>query len=154
VISEHEPAVDALLRKPFAESAYGRRAAFGDVDHHVVRLSASREFWEDRSEEVVDPAREAIEREHDLLARALSERWGPGAVVQLWDGGPPPHFDDAVADFFCNWTGVMLAWACPELDRWVGLAVTQADPELPFELFVGVSSGVSWPQLGSGSDKT
>ncbi|MBB4691109.1 hypothetical protein [Paractinoplanes abujensis] len=137
MITEHEAAVDALLRKPFPETAYGRRAAFGGADHHVVRLSASPEFWEDRSEDVVGPAREAIEGEHDLLAQALSARWGPAESVSLL----PPAHDDAVTEFFGNWTGEMLAWSCPEFGRWVGLAVVQADPELPFELFVAVSNG-------------
>ncbi|MBL7259884.1 hypothetical protein [Paractinoplanes lichenicola] len=133
----------ALVRKPFPEGAYGRRAAFGNVDHHVVRLSASQEFWEDRSEEVVGPARAAIEREHDLLARALSQRWGPAETVQLDDDG------GAVAAFFGDGAETMLAWSCPEFDRWVGLAVVQADAELPYELFAGVSRGVDWPGRGA-----
>ncbi|MBU2667067.1 hypothetical protein KOI35_26520 [Actinoplanes bogorensis] len=86
--STYETAVEALLRQPFPELAYGRREAFGDVDHHVARLSFTQDFWDDRSEDVVEPARDAIDQERARLAEALSTRWGPAERVDLWADGP------------------------------------------------------------------
>lgn len=154
--SAYEPSVDALMRQPFPEIAYGRRDAFGDVDHHVARVSVTQDFWEDRSEAVVEPVRDAIERERDRLAEALSERWGPAEQVDLWADGypwqerPGDPGDGAAVDFFRSQTSQMLAWSCPEYSRWAALAVIQAAPELPFELFVAVGAGLSWSAAACG----
>ncbi|GIF26383.1 hypothetical protein BJ973_005743 [Actinoplanes tereljensis] len=151
--SAHEAAVDALMRQPFPDIAYGRRDAFGDVDHHVARLSVTQDFWDDRGEEVVGPVRDAIEQERDRLAEAFSKRWGPAEEVNFWGDGEhrnPADLEDGEAvDFFRSQTSGMLAWSCPEHNQWVALAVIQADPELPFALFVAVGAGSAWSATGS-----
>lgn len=150
VASEHEPVVDALVRGPFSETSYRTRDAFGGTDHHVVRLSATQDFWDDRSEEIVGPALNAIERERDLLADILSERWGPAETVDFWGDDfsweryQAGDRDGGIVDFFRGGAGEMLAWRCPEHGRWVVLAVYQADREFPFELYVGVEAGLAW----------
>ncbi|GLY07795.1 hypothetical protein [Actinoplanes sp. NBRC 101535] len=111
------------------------------MDHHVARLAVTQDFWEDRSEEVVGPARDAIDHDHDRLAAALTARWGPAEEVDL--GETDRELGEA-ADFFRSQTRDMLVWSCPTYSRWVALAVIQADPELPFELFVAVGAGPTW----------
>lgn len=146
--SEHEAVVEALLGRPFSQTPYGGRDAFGDVDHHVLLLSATQDFWDDRSTKVVEAALRAIERERDTLAEALDARWGPAETVDLWSDGQSwsDHLGGGgPVDFLRGLAAEMRVWSCSGPDRWVALVIGQEDSELPFELFLAVGAGREWP---------
>jgi len=99
-------------------------------------LRASRDFWDDRSVEVVEAAWAEINTAFQALARDLTARWGVPAVVDLepylWSENPVP----APVDQLCQCSGEIHVWLVG--GRWVGLAVGQQDGEFPVELLAVV----------------
>ncbi|WP_406229574.1 hypothetical protein [Nocardia sp. NBC_01009] len=106
--------------------------------HHVCVLRASQDFWNDRSEEVVEAAEEEIGAAFQELVTVLTARWGGPEAIDLgpflWCEGPVPE----PISRLCGLSGEMLVWRQPEAGRWVALTVGQGDPELPIELLVAV----------------
>ncbi|GGU99947.1 hypothetical protein GCM10010182_16340 [Actinomadura cremea] len=131
-------AIDDLLARPFPEGAHG----------HVHVLHATRDFWDDRGEEVVEAAQAEIDAVHDPLVAALTRRWGEpepfDLTPYLWAEDPAPE----PIDRLCALTTRMLLWR-PTPARWLGLAVCQADAEFPLELHAAVG-GTPIPGHSSG----
>ncbi|WP_344323114.1 hypothetical protein, partial [Kitasatospora putterlickiae] len=139
--------IDELYALPFPEREgwYGPR--WSGPDHHVAVLRESRDFWEDRSEEVVAAAERDIA---DALARvtaALTARWGAPVPVELSpyfgvDPYDPGYVAPEPAGFLAQNAPAMQVWRPDGPDaRWLALAVGQADPEFPVQLFLAVGEG-------------
>ncbi|MDP9864323.1 MULTISPECIES: hypothetical protein [Streptosporangium] len=130
--------VDDLLALPFPGEGTreGRRSS--GPGHHVCVLQASRDFWDDRSEETVEAAEEEIDTALQALVATLTTRWGEPETIDLWpylrgeDPAPEPMIT------LCQLSGTMLLWRL-ETGRWIALAVGQADPEFPIELLAAVA---------------
>ncbi|MFD3698845.1 hypothetical protein ACFWUZ_22315 [Streptomyces sp. NPDC058646] len=112
-------------------------------------LRESQDFWEDRSEEVVEAAERELEADLAALAEILTSRWGHPETVELWpylgsEGPDPQHSAPEPLLFLCNVAGNMQVWRPPDSDRWLALAIGQADPEFPLQLLaaVGVASAL------------
>ena len=144
--------IDAVLALPFPagqeDEDNGVRSS--GPGYHLLILRASEDFWDDRSAEVVEPAEQEIEKEFTLVASTLSDRWGEPETVDLWpylevsaqDGGflaPEPM------SRLCGLAGSMQVWRVPRGERWVGLAVGQADPEFPIWLLAAVGETAALP---------
>ncbi|WP_200827162.1 hypothetical protein [Thermomonospora echinospora] len=134
--------LDRLLTLPFREDEPLDDDHSAGPDHHLYALLASQDFWEDRSEEVVEAAQEEIDAAHRALAEAMTARWGKPETVDLW-----PYLERALDETapvpepigtLCGLSGEMQVWRRPETGRWVALAVGQADPEFPIELLAAV----------------
>ncbi|MBE1532162.1 hypothetical protein [Actinomadura algeriensis] len=133
--------VDEVLAAPFPEAdtkVGGER--WGGPGHHLCVLKASQDFWDDRSEEVVEAAEEEIEAARDALVAALRERWGDPREVDL----TPFLMADAPAPdpqaFLCGVAGGMLVWPRPD-GRWLAIAIGQADAEFAIMLLAAVGEG-------------
>ncbi|GAA4019152.1 hypothetical protein GCM10022247_48500 [Allokutzneria multivorans] len=101
-------------------------------------LQESQDFWDDRSEEVVDAAHAEIEAAHQALAAALTERWGEPKKVDLG-----PYLEDDEADeepmsHLSQLCGDVLVWQ-RESD-WLALAIGQADAEFPIQLLAAAGT--------------
>ncbi|MER6513860.1 hypothetical protein ABT158_44085 [Nonomuraea sp. NPDC001636] len=139
--------VDALLARPFPETTEREGASreawegyrSSGPHHHVCYVMASRDFWDDRGEEVVEAAQAEIDAALQELATVLTTRWGSPREVDLWPyaegeaAAPVPPLDE-----LGPLTSTMLVWRRPDADRWVALAVGQADPEFPVLLLAAV----------------
>jgi hypothetical protein len=130
--------IDGLLALPFpgADTREGHRSS--GPGYHVCVLQASQEFWDDRSEEIVEAAEEEVDVTLQALVTVLTTRWGGPEAIDLapylWDEDPAPE----PIDQLCQLSGEMLVWRRLEAGRWVALAVGQADPEFPIELLAAV----------------
>lgn len=78
--------IDSSLARPFpvGEESEDSGVRSSGPGHHLLILRASRDFWDDRSPELVEPAEQEIETEFSAVATALSERWGEPETVDLW----------------------------------------------------------------------
>ncbi|MCB5163797.1 hypothetical protein LG634_02925 [Streptomyces bambusae] len=133
-------AVDGLLGRPFPERDGwpGADGWWGGPGYLLAVLWESRDFWEDRSEEVTEAVEREVERELRVLVERLTSRWGAPEAVELdayaeYDGpgdGPLP--------FLSGVAGSMEVWQPPGSGRWLALAVGQADPEFPVQLLAAV----------------
>ncbi|MGW1533792.1 hypothetical protein [Streptomyces aureus] len=147
--------VDALIVQAFPEGKKDIRTEHGwsGRGFHIGVLRETRDFWEDRSAEVVEPAVQELEDDLSVLAAALTGRWGEPTVVDLW---PYLGFDDPAypdnepapepLSTLCGLAVTMQAWRMPSTGRWLGLTVGQADREFPFELLVAVGEESSFPR--------
>ncbi len=99
---------------------------------------ASQDFWDDRSEDVVQAAEEEIAAALEALVTALTSRWGRPEVVDLWRdlGGDSPPVPEPMNEL-SQFSGRMSVWH-PGAGRWVALAVGQADPEFPILLLAAI----------------
>ncbi|MEN3616011.1 hypothetical protein AAH979_41875 [Plantactinospora sp. ZYX-F-223] len=128
--------IDALLARPFRAGDSGEAHLFSGAGYHLCHLQASRDFWEDRDEEVREGAQQEIETAFGHLAAALTARWGGPEIVRIdWDDESAPEPVSRLGML----TGEVQVWRRPEVDRWVGLAIGQADNEYPVELLVTVA---------------
>ncbi|MER7282048.1 hypothetical protein ABT369_47225 [Dactylosporangium sp. NPDC000244] len=138
VMQEGLAIIDGLLVLPFpgGNTREGRQSS--GPGFHVYVLQASRSFWDDRSEEIVETAQAEIDAGFRTLATVLTARWGEPRTVDLepylWgeDHAPEPM------NQLCQLSGEMFVWRPLDGGRWVALAVGQGDPELPIELLVAV----------------
>ncbi|EHR61041.1 hypothetical protein [Saccharomonospora cyanea] len=130
--------VESLLALPFPGTHTQEKDRSGGPGYHVCVLQASQDFWDDRSEETVEAAREEVEATFQTLVTALTARWGGPKPIDLerylWSQSLAPE----PMNQLCQLSGEMLVWWRPEVDRWIGLAVGQGDPEFPIELLVAV----------------
>ncbi|MFB9833669.1 hypothetical protein [Actinoallomurus acaciae] len=131
-----ESIVDDLLSLPFPPPP-PRDDGSGGPGHHLRVLRASRDFWDDRDEEIVEAAEEEIDAALRALATALTARWGEPETIDLepylWSEDPAPE----PIIRLCQVSGSMLVWRRPA-GRWLALTVGQADPEFPIELLAAV----------------
>jgi hypothetical protein len=132
--------VDRLLTQPFPGTGTQEGPRSSGPGFHVYVLRAGREFWDDRSEEVVAPAQAEIDAAFQDLAAELTARWGEPQTVDLepclWAEDEVPEPMSHISMFSLN----MLVWRPPDAVRWVGLAVGQGDPELAIELLLAVGT--------------
>jgi hypothetical protein len=132
--------IDALLALPFPVKDTREGSRRGGPCFHLDVLQASQDFWDDRSEEIVEAAQAEIDAAFRRLAAALTARWGESQTVDLEpylrgeDQAPEPM------DQLCLVSGEMFVWRPLGGGRWVALAVGQADPEWPIELLVAVGT--------------
>ncbi|MFI7618199.1 hypothetical protein ACIBP6_43965 [Nonomuraea terrae] len=134
---DHLAAVDDLVALPFPEESRLEDDLSSGPGHHLRVLEASRDFW-DADLDVVEEAYEEIETSLRGLAAALSARWGDPRPVDLGpylegEGPEPMSALSMVA-------GSMLVWQRPGTDRWLALAIGQADREFPVELIAAVGT--------------
>ncbi|MGW7056539.1 hypothetical protein [Streptomyces sp. NPDC054887] len=137
--------IDNLSARPFPDEN-GRPGANGQWSgpgFHLAVLRESQDFWEDRSTEIVEAAERELEADLAALSVILTGRWGAPEAVDLW---PYLGLDDSDStatsreplSFLCGVAGSMQMWRLPNSERWVGLAIGQADPEWPFQLLAGI----------------
>ncbi|MFE6052532.1 hypothetical protein ACFQ6N_17400 [Kitasatospora sp. NPDC056446] len=145
--------IDELSALPFPgqEGRPGKGAGWGGPGYHVAVLRESRDFWDDRSEEVVEAAEGELEADLDALAAVLTARWGVPTAVDLWpylgfDDPDPEFMAPEPLNFLANVAGGMQMWQLPSSCRWLALAIGQADRELPFELLVAIGEASSLPR--------
>ncbi|MFE7392377.1 hypothetical protein [Streptomyces sp. NPDC057582] len=142
--------IDSLSALPFLdeEGRPGMGGQWGGPGFHLAVLRESQDFWEDRSNEIVEPAERELEADLAGLAAVLTGRWGAPETIDLW---PYLGFDNPDPDFrareplafLCGVAGNMRVWRLPNSERWIGLALGQADPEWPFQLLAAVGEAAS-----------
>jgi hypothetical protein len=144
--------IDALstLAFPDREVRPGSDGRWGGPGYHLAVLRESRDFWEDRSEEVIEAAERDLEASLGVLAAALTRRWGDPETVDLWpylgyDNPDPGFVAPEPLNFLSMVASSMQAWRLPS-GRWVALAIGQADPEFPFQLLAAVGRASLLPQ--------
>ncbi|WP_051795092.1 hypothetical protein [Streptomyces sp. NRRL S-87] len=149
----HVATVDDLIARPFPEREVGPGKAkdgrWGGPGYHLAVLRESRDFWDDRSEEVVEAAELELEADLAALVKTMTSRWGHPKVVDLW---PYLGFDDPDPEyaapqpllFLCNVAGRMHVWRLPDSDRWIGLTIGQADREYPLQLIAALGVASAW----------
>lgn len=138
--------IDSLSALPFPDEK-GRPGPGGGEwsgpGFHLAVLQESRDFWEDRSTEIVAPAEQEIEANLAALAVILTDRWGAPKAVNLWPylGLDEPNAEVKAREplnFLCGVAADMRLWRLPSSQRWVSLAIGQADAEWPIQLLVAV----------------
>ncbi|MFD8952501.1 hypothetical protein ACFV0B_27010 [Streptomyces xanthophaeus] len=142
--------VESLHAMPFPQQEEKDVDRWSGPGYHVAVLVESQDFWEERSSEVVEAAEESIEADLVGLAALLTERWGAPGAVGLW---PYLGFDNPDPDFqapepmnsLCGLAGSMQVWRPPASDRWIALAIGQADPEFPLQLLAAFGEGSALP---------
>ncbi|MDX3537072.1 hypothetical protein PV721_22385 [Streptomyces sp. MB09-01] len=141
----HLSAVDDLIARPFPEQKArpGEAGRWGGPGYHLGVLRESRDFWNDRSEEVVEAVERELEADLAALAKRLTSRWGCPETVDLWpylgfDGPDRQQPAPEPLVFLCNVAGSMQVWRLPDSDRWLALAIGQADPDFPLQLLAAV----------------
>ncbi|MFD6990293.1 hypothetical protein [Streptomyces sp. NPDC059943] len=150
--------IDSLNALPFPEREEKRTEddIWSGPGYHVAVLTESRDFWEERGEEIVEEAEREIEAAFDALAAILTGRWGEPETVDLspylgvdsHDPGLGPESDLVVPEpmgFLCGLAGSMRVWRPTPAGRWLALAVGQADPEWPIQLLAGFGEASSLP---------
>lgn len=156
---QHQPAgpadeqlsvIDSLSSLPFSEEEgrVGADSHWGGPGFHLAVLRESRDFWEDRSTEIVEAAERELEANLAALAFILTERWGASEAVDLWpylglDEPDPDVTTREPLSFLCGVAGSMQMWRLPNSERWVGLAIGQADAEWQFQLLAAVGEASS-----------
>ncbi|MFF8838097.1 hypothetical protein [Streptomyces sp. NPDC015130] len=106
---------------------------------HLAELATSEDFWDDGSGRAL--AEEQYEAERDGLAALLTARWGPPTELDLW-----PVLERTLAgeslpepwSTLCAHTPELRLWR--DEDRWIGLAVSRWDKELPLRLLALVTT--------------
>ncbi|WP_327733148.1 hypothetical protein OG749_04035 [Streptomyces nojiriensis] len=142
--------VESLHAMPFPQQEEKAVDRWSGPGCHVAVLVESQDFWEDRSSEVVEEAEESIEADFIGLAALLTERWGAPGAVDLWPylgfDNPDPDFRaPEPMNFLCGLAGSMQVWRPPASDRWIALAIGQADPEFPLQLLAACGEGSALP---------
>ncbi|WP_060181016.1 hypothetical protein [Streptomyces sp. IMTB 1903] len=142
--------VDSVHAMPFPSQEERAADRWGGPGYHVVVLVKSQDFWEDRSPETVEEAEESIAADFAGLAVLLTERWGAPEAVDLASylglDFPDPDFEaPEPMGFLSNLAGSMQVWRPPASDRWVALAIGQADPEWPLQLLAAFGEGSALP---------
>ncbi|MFC8723503.1 hypothetical protein, partial [Kitasatospora sp. NPDC057198] len=116
---------------------------WGGPGYHLLVLQETRDFWDGRGSEVVEPAEREIEDALRALAALLTARWGAPETLDLWPPDRVGLAGTAAArpeplGFLSMLSGSVLLWRLPGSARWVGLSVGQADPEFPVLLLLAV----------------
>ncbi|MGA4544593.1 hypothetical protein ACPA54_31840 [Uniformispora flossi] len=140
-------AVDRLIGLPFPadDQRPAWRGLWGGPTYLMTVLHESRDFWEDRSEDVVEAAQRELDAACDALAAALTARWGSPRPLDLrpdpgfGEGGPDA--DDPVPEPFESLRRVashVQVWGIAASHRSLVLTIGQADAEFPLQLLAAV----------------
>lgn len=143
-VASHRAAVDRLLAAPFAEIEDRDGAEWSGPGFRLAALLESRDFWEVRDPDVVDAEERRVEAALDMLAAALTNTWGAPTTVELWlcsETDLPDPAAPGPLGFLASVASELRVWQ-PSVDRWLGLTVGQADPELPVRLLALVGAGM------------
>ncbi|MBL3669858.1 hypothetical protein JL475_28515 [Streptomyces sp. M2CJ-2] len=142
--------IDRLSALPFPDSEVkpSTKGEWGGPGYHLAVLRESQDFWDDRSEDVVEAAEREMEADFAALAGSLTERWGAPETVDLGRylgfAEPDPGFRAPKSLGFLSGVAVsMQVWRLPSSGRWVGLTIGQADPEWPLQLLVAFGDSSS-----------
>ncbi|MFJ1709246.1 hypothetical protein [Kitasatospora sp. NPDC088346] len=142
-VAFHRAAVDRLLAAPFAEREDRDGPEWSGPGFRVAALMESRDFWEVHDPDVVDTEERRVETALDTLSAALTNAWGAPTTVELWlysETDLPDPAAPGPLGFLASVASELQVWQ-PSVDRWLGLTVGQADPELPFRLLALVGAG-------------
>ncbi|WP_327174155.1 hypothetical protein OG599_01940 [Streptomyces sp. NBC_01335] len=138
---EHLSTIDALVVEPFPEAPCADATGSGGPQHHIRVLQVSRDFWDDDDGRAWVQAEAGLMACLDDLAARLTTRWGDAFVVDLGpflsaalDGESVPEPLDDLSQQVVS----MRVWPLPDGDRWLALAVGQADKELPLILYAAI----------------
>ncbi|MGW4507281.1 DUF998 domain-containing protein [Streptomyces sp. NPDC004436] len=129
------PLIDDLAGQPFPEAVFQDATGDGGPEHLIRVLHRSRDFWDAEDMDVWEQVDAELGACRDALLAAYTARWGDPLVIDLWAG----HED--MPEPFCTLGAVttsLHAWPLPGGERWLGLAIGQADKELPMELLAAV----------------
>ncbi|MEU6341074.1 hypothetical protein ABZ883_09000 [Streptomyces sp. NPDC046977] len=136
--------IDELLAGLFPETEADDANGYGGPHHRVCVLWNSRDFWDDDGQAWREAEADGRAR-LDALIAALAPRWGAPVEIDLWpylkagiDGEEVPEPLFSLSQQFVS---LQAAWPVRDRDRWLALAVGQADKELPFELLAAVGRG-------------
>jgi hypothetical protein len=135
--------IDELLDRAFPAEFVRISGGFSGPGYHLLRLQFSQDFWDVPDLELIEAAFAEMEADLDVLANGLIDRWGRAEEVELWEyapGGPEPLTTLAQS------APKLWAWR-PGGDRFVALAIGQADKELPVELWAAVGLCVALPDV-------
>ncbi|MFD8749754.1 hypothetical protein ACFV0O_02015 [Kitasatospora sp. NPDC059577] len=145
--------IDELSTLPFPkrEGRSEKDRSWGGPGYQVAVLRESQDFWDDRSEEIVEAAEQDLEADLAALTAVLADRWGDPATVDLWpylgfDNPDPEFVAPEPLGFLCNVAGSMRVWRLRPSGRWLALAIGQADREFPFELIAAVGEASLLPE--------
>ncbi|MFB7618811.1 hypothetical protein [Kitasatospora sp. NPDC056181] len=148
--------IENLIDLPFPrqDENPGREGGWSGPGYHLAVLRESQDFWDDRSEEVVEAAEQELEVDLVVLTATLTGRWGSPTSVDLWpylgfDHPDPDYTAPEPLVFLSNVAGSMQVWQRPSTGRWFALTIGQADPEFPFQLLAAVGEAAS---LRGGTD--
>lgn len=146
-------AVERLTALPFPADGQppAWRGLWGGPTYLMTVLHESRDFWEDRSEAIVESAQRELDAACDALTAELTARWGAPRTLDLWpDPGFDPGFDegrpdadDAFPEPFASFRLVashVRVWGIPGSDRSLVLTIGQADAEFPLQLLAAVTT--------------
>ncbi|MER7507783.1 hypothetical protein ABTX82_05385 [Streptomyces lavendulae] len=156
--------VEYLHTLPFPRQEERAGDRWGGPGHHLVVLVESQDFWEGRATELVEEAEQGVEADRAALAQLLTRRWGAPAAMDLnpfqdsgrtgtatgtsTDADTGLGFDAEEPEPFGFLSGVtseVWVWRPDGSDRWVGLAVGQADPEWPLQLLAAFGESSALP---------
>ncbi|MET9468745.1 hypothetical protein ABZY44_28925 [Streptomyces sp. NPDC006544] len=154
------PLIDGLATRPFSETVFQDATGDGGPDHLIRVLHRSRDFWDAEDLQVWEQVDAELSACLDALIAVCTARWGDPLVVDLWAGCGDEYGDDAGDDVpeplrtLGQVTTSMHAWPLPGGDRWLGLALGQADKELPMELLaaVGLPASLDGVRDGGSAD--
>src|SRR6266568_2278256 len=119
--------INELLDRAFPAEFTRVSGGFSGPGYHLLRLHMSQDFWDVPDLELIESAFAEMDADRDVLADELTDRWSCAEEVELREylqGGPEPLTSLAQT------ASKMWAWR-PGSDRFVALAVGQADKELP-----------------------
>lgn len=142
-------AVDRLAVLPFpaVDQPPAWRGIWGGPAYLMAVLHESLDFWEDRSEDVVEAAQRELDTACDAVAAELTARWGPPQAVDLWpDPGLGEGRSDADEPFPEPFESLRLVashaqvWRIPDSERSLVLTIGQADAEFPIQLLAAVTT--------------
>ncbi|MFD7399382.1 hypothetical protein ACFV60_30635 [Streptomyces virginiae] len=137
------PMVDELLTLPFPVTDTDDSTGYAGPGHRVRYLRNSQDFWDDDGQ-AWDQAHAELEACLDDLTDTLRARWGDPLTVDLeayltagLDGKEVPEPLEYLSQHAMN----MRAWPLPDGTHWLGLALGQADKELPLILYAAIGTG-------------
>jgi hypothetical protein len=138
-LDERLSLIEKMALAPFPTTEAGNTPSASGPDFHLRALALSRDFWDDRSTDVVEAAWQGIDAQRREVAAVLTERWGPWEALD-----PQPYSETGVeppSPFGHLYTSAddVYVWRRPT-ERWSGLAIVQDDGELPFVLYAVVAA--------------
>ncbi|MER6444134.1 hypothetical protein [Streptomyces venezuelae] len=142
------PVIDELLAQPFPAAATTDDTGHAGPDHKVRDLRISQDFWDDEDGQAWDQAHADLEACLDDLTHTLTTRWGDPLAVDLWawltaglNGDLNGQEVSEPVAYLSQNAMNMRAWQLPGGAHWLGLALGQADKELPLVLYAAIGTG-------------